>query len=398
MVSEHVSPLADLGDVEAGGQNLHVNELSAALCRLGHEVTVYTRRDTPNVAERTRARQGYDVVRVPAGPPTPISTDRMLPYVGRFATVLRQIWNDDRPDLVHSHFWLSGLAALLATNGLTVPVVHTFHALGSVERRYLGAADTSPVERIGIERMIGRRAAHIVATCSDEVRELVRMGLPRAGISVVPSGVDTARFSPDGPSDTKRLPRRIVTVGRLVPRMGFRRAIGALPGMPDTELVIAGGPPKRRLADDQEAHQLLKCARTAGVGDRVRLTGQVSRSAMPALLRSADLVVCVPWYEPFGIVPLEAMACGVPVVASAVGGLIDTVVDGVTGLHVPPRRLHRLAAVARSLMDNDIICSSFGLAGRDRAQARYSWARIALDTTRVYERTATSPRLSTTRK
>jgi glycosyltransferase involved in cell wall biosynthesis len=398
MVSEHASPLADLGEVDAGGQNLHVRELSAALCRLGHEVTVYTRRDKPDVAERTRARQGYDVVRVPAGPPVPISKDRMLPHVGRFATVLRKIWSDDRPDLVHSHFWMSGLAALLAVNGLTVPVVHTFHALGTVKRRYLAAADPSPAERIGIERMIGRRATRIVATCSDEVQELVRMGVPRAGISVVPSGVDIVRFGPDGPSEVKRLPRRIVTVGRLVPRKGFRTAIGALPGMPDTELVIAGGPPKGRLADDPEAQQLLKCARAAGVGDRVRLTGQVSRSAMPALLRSADLVACVPWYEPFGIVPLEAMACGVPVVASAVGGLIDTVVDGVTGLHVAPRRLHHLAAVARSLMDNDIMSSSFGLAGRDRVRARYSWDRIALDTTRVYERTATSPKLSTVRK
>jgi glycosyltransferase involved in cell wall biosynthesis len=394
MVSEHASPLAALGDVDAGGQNVHVAELSAALCRRGHEVTVYTRRDDPGLPDRTRVREGYEVVHVPAGPAAVIGKDDMLTHMGRFGDVLRRHWLDTRPDLVHAHFWMSGLASLLAADDLDLPVLQTFHALGSVKRRHQGVADTSPPQRISIERMVGRRAARVVATCSDEVFELIRMGVPRGNISVVPCGVDTTQFVPAGPVAAKRLPRRIVSVGRLVPRKGFRTAIGALSRLPDTELVIVGGPAQGRLADDPEARALIKCAEATGVADRVRLAGQVSRSAMPALLRSADVVACVPWYEPFGIVPLEAMACGVPVVASAVGGLIDTVVDGVTGRHVQPRRSKRLAAVTRPLLNNDMLRSSYGLAGRDRVLARYSWDRVALDTARVYERTAGRAALS----
>ncbi|MEV4313904.1 glycosyltransferase [Actinocrispum sp. NPDC049592] len=385
MVSEHASPLAALGGVDAGGQNLHVAELSAALARRGHDVTVYTRRDDPGLPERTRTKQGYQVVHVTAGPEKVIAKDEMLPYMGQFANVLQQHWRRERPDLVHAHFWMSGLASLLAGNSLDIPVVQTFHALGTVKKRHQGTADTSPPERLGIERMIGRRAAGIVATCSDEVFELIRMGVPRQSVSVVPCGVDPSQFSPNGPV-ANRHGRRIVSVGRLVERKGFRTIIAALPRLPDTELVIAGGPARRKLADDPEARRLMRFAAAHGVADRVELAGEVSRARMPALLRSADVVVCVPHYEPFGIVPLEAMACGKPVVASAVGGLVDTVVDGVTGLLVPPRAPVPLADAIRCLTEDEVRGLSFGIAGRDRILARYTWDRVALGTVAAYER------------
>jgi D-inositol-3-phosphate glycosyltransferase len=400
MVSEHASPLAALGGVDAGGQNLHVAELSAALARRGHDVTVYTRRDDPALPERTRTRQGFQVVHVPAGPAAVIAKDELLPFMGRFAEVLRHWWQRDRPDVVHSHFWMSGLASLLAAGDLDVPVVHTYHALGTVKRRHQGPADTSPPQRLGIERIVGNRADRIAATCSDEVFELIRMGVPRRAISVVPCGVDTTRFSPRGQVAAKRLRRRIVSVGRLVERKGFATAIAALPGLPGTELVIVGGPPRGELADDPQARWLMECAEAHGVADRVTLTGRMSRAAMPRLLRSADVVVCVPHYEPFGIVPLEAMACGRPVVASAVGGLMDTVVDGVTGTLVPPRSPVPLAAAVRLLLEDDVLAMSFGMAGRDRVLARYSWERIAFGTVSVYERVtgdlARSPMLEET--
>jgi glycosyltransferase involved in cell wall biosynthesis len=212
------------------------------------------------------------------------------------------------------------------------------------------------------------------------------MGVPRSRISVVPCGVDLDRFTPDGPSAPKGLPHRLVSVGRLVPRKGFSTAIAALRWLPDTELVIAGGPTPGRLAADPEAERLLAQAEAMGVADRVRMIGQVSRATMPALLRSADVVVCTPWYEPFGIVPLEAMACGVPVVAAAVGGLADTVVDGITGLLVPPRSPRALADALRSLLPSRITRETLGLAGCDRARARYSWDRVAADTVRTYQR------------
>ena len=156
---------------------------------------------------------------------------------------------------------------------------------------------------------------------------------------------------------------------------------------------MVGGPDAAELAGDAEYRRLASIADRAGVSDRVRFAGRVPQPEMPALIRSADIVVSVPWYEPFGIVPLEAMACGVPVVASAVGGLIDTVVEGSTGLHVPPRRPDALAFVLRQLLADPVRREAFGIAGADRARARYAWSRIAADTATVYSQVvAAAPR------
>lgn len=396
MVSEHASPLAALGDVDAGGQNLHVAELSAALARRGHDVTVYTRRDDPYLGEEVTIPAGYRVVHVPAGPADVLPKDELLPYMSQFGRFLTQRWARCGPDVVHAHFWMSGLAALQATEGLDVPVVQTFHALGVVKRRHQGTADTSPPQRLDLEKMIGAKATRVAATCSDEVFELARLGVPRARMSVVPCGVDLRRFRPEGPRAPKYQKHRLVTVGRLVPRKGFDVAIDALSMLHDTELVIVGGPTKGRLDDDPEAQRLLDHAEAMGVGDRVRMTGQISRDDMPAMLRSADAVLCTPWYEPFGIVPLEAMASGVPVIASAVGGLIDTVVDGVTGEHVPPRDPDALARAVRRVLADRATRDAYGLAGCQRARSRYSWNRIAGDTLRVYGRALPAAAAGTT--
>jgi len=201
---------------------------------------------------------------------------------------------------------------------------------------------------------------------------------------VVPCGVDTKMFTTTGPVAERTALRRIVSVGRLVPRKGFDDLIAALPGVPGTELVIAGG--SRDLTDDPEARRLLSCAKTHGVADRVRLVGQVDRADMPALLRSADVVACVPWYEPFGIVPLEAMACGVPVVASAVGGLKDTVMHGVTGVLIPPRDPRALGRALRKVLADRSRGMAYGIAGRDRVEARYTWDEVATRTEMVYQK------------
>ncbi|TDP96466.1 glycosyltransferase involved in cell wall biosynthesis [Labedaea rhizosphaerae] len=386
MVSEHANPLAVLGAVDAGGQNLHVAELSAALVRLGHEVTVYTRRDHRDLPECVVAPNGYRVVHVPAGPAEHIPKDDLLPHMDAFARYLRERLRDDRPDVLHTHFWMSGLVGCRVGRELDVPVAHTYHALGTVKRRHQCDADTSPAERVAVESAIGQAAARVIATCSDEVFELARMDVPREKISVVPCGVDTDQFSVDGPVPAKKLPRRIVSVGRLVPRKGFADLVAALPALSGTELVIAGGPAQGQLSDDPEAARLRALAAELGVADRLSLLGQVSRDDMPALLRSADVVACVPWYEPFGIVPLEAMACGAPVVAAAVGGLTDTVVDGVTGVHVPARDRSALVAALRGLLADASRRAEFGAAGRDRVCSRYTWSRVAVDTVRAYQK------------
>lgn len=388
MVSEHASPLAALGGVDAGGQNVHVAELSAALARQGHEVTVYTRRDDRGLPDRVDTPHGYTVVHVPAGPAEPLPKDQLLPYMGPFAQFLDTEWSARRPDVVHAHFWMSGIATQLASRHLDLPAVQTFHALGVVKKRYQGTEDTSPRERLQLEAMVARGATWVAATCTDEVFELMRMGRSRTQISVVPCGVDLDLFTPDGPQAPRGERRRIVTVGRFVPRKGFDILVRALPTIPNAELVVVGGPQRSQLRAEPEARRLRALAEELGVADRVQLYGSVARADMPAVLRSADVVACTPWYEPFGIVPLEAMACGVPVVAAAVGGMLDTVVHDVTGRLVPPRKPAELADTINQLLRDSFLRQSLGAAGRDRARARYSWDRVATDTQRIYDRLA----------
>jgi glycosyltransferase involved in cell wall biosynthesis len=383
LVSEHADPLAALGGADAGGQNVHVAALAAGLARRGHAVTVYTRRDSTATATTVRCRDGYQVRRLAAGPPTDVPKDELLQYVPALADRLGDFLRADPVDLVHAHFWMSGLAALHVGREVGVPVVQTFHALGSVKRREQGAADTSPPSRIDHERRLCREVDHVVATCSDEVAELEALGLPEGRASVIPCGVDTDVFRPGERSDPDGPPRLLV-IGRLVTRKGIGNCIEALARQPGVELVIAGGPRPDALDVDPAVQRLRRLAADLGVADRVRFLGGVARADVPQLVRDSDVVVAVPWYEPFGIVPLEAMACGRPVVGTAVGGLLDTVVPGQTGELVPPRRPDRLAEVLAGLLADPERRAAYGHAARQRAVRLYDWRRVVQQTESVY--------------
>jgi D-inositol-3-phosphate glycosyltransferase len=404
MVSEHASPLAassGLGGVDAGGQNVAVRALALALADAGHEVVVHTRRTDPVTPRRVpltgsgRAPGSVVVDHVDAGPACELAKDDLVDHMDAFSDELAACWRSDvseRPDVVHAHFWMSGMAALPAARALGVPIVQTFHALGSVKRRHQGAEDTSPARRVAVESDLGASVDRVLATCREEVDELLALGVAADQATVVPCGVDVEHFRPDGPAvpAAARGDRfRVLTVSRLVPRKGVDTVIGALARLPDdVELVVAGGPPAAGLDDDPEVARLRARARAEGVADRVTFLGAVGQDALPALYRSADAVACVPVYEPFGLVPLEAMACGKPVVAAAVGGLADTVVDGVTGHHVPAGDPAAVAAALDALRRDPARARAQGRAGRRRAVAEYGWDRVAAAHERVYAEVA----------
>ncbi|HEY4419068.1 MAG TPA: glycosyltransferase, partial [Pseudonocardia sp.] len=343
------------------------------------------RRDDPTLPDTVPLRPGVVVRHAWAGPAEPLPKEELVPHLPAFTDTVKAAWSTDPPDIVHAHFWMSGMVALAAAGG-RIPVVETFHALGSVQRRHHGSDDTSPEGRIRAELAVARAADRVLATCTDEVFELARLGAPRRRISVVPCGVDTGLFTPEGPVAHRSERPRLVSLGRLVPHKGVDEVIEALRRIPNAELVVAGGDPSvgGAQATDPHAERLRSRAQAVGVADRVRLIGPVGREQVPALLRSADAVVCVPWYEPFGIVPLEAMACARPVVASTVGGIQDTVVDQVTGLLVPPRRPDAVAAAVRDLIASPTRAAAYGIAGRDRVLVRYDWERVATATEAVY--------------
>jgi D-inositol-3-phosphate glycosyltransferase len=198
---------------------------------------------------------------------------------------------------------------------------------------------------------------------------------------VVPHGVDIDHFTPDGGSVDRQRAHRVIALGGIEPPSGFGTSVAALRALPDAELVLVGAP-----RHGAHAGELRDYARSLGVADQVHLAGPVHRTDLPALLRSADLMVCSPWKAIFGTAALEAMACGIPVIANGMGGLADTVVHEVTGTHVAPRKPRELAAELRRMLSRKAMCEQRGAAGRDRVTVRYSWDRIAEETVHAYRR------------
>ncbi len=295
----------------------------------------------------------------------------MLPFIAEFGRQLTRAWSEWRPDVVHAHYWMSGLASLDAAAQVGVPLVQTFHALGATKRRYHGIADTSPPERRWCEPALASFVAAVVATTKGELEELRAEGAQPRITTVVPCGVDTARFAPV--TMRPESAGRVVSVGRLVERKGVDDLIRSLPKLPGVRLIIAGGSTRSGDADARRLHTVADCLE---VSDRVDLIGPLDHEDVPQLLRSADVVACVPWYEPFGMVALEAMACGIPVVVSAVGGLRRLVVDRETGLHVPPRDPDRIASSIRKLLDDADLRARLGANGARRAASFYTWSRV----------------------
>ncbi len=390
-VSAQVNPLAGIGGPGFGSQHVHIGALARELGRRGHQVTIYTRRDSVTVPARVGIQPGVTVEQVPAGPARDLPHDKVLSCMAEFGGYLADRWLREPPDLVHAHFWMSGLATMAGVRELRLPVVQTFHGLGVPPRRHGPAEDSAngaahgPAVRIRLEAAIARGVDAILATSTDEAFELARLGVPRHLIRVVPSGVDPGHFTPVGTSARKGGRPRLLAVG-LAQQTGLEETLQALAGVPDCELLVAGGPAKARLRQDREYRRIAKLAGQLGVADRVRFSGRVSHQDMPGMYRSADLVVSVPWHGPSGLVPLEAMACGKPVVASAVGGHPDAVVDGTTGVLVPPRQPEVLGQRIRDLLASPMLCQGLGIAAADRAVARYSWDRIGQETLAAYGR------------
>jgi glycosyltransferase involved in cell wall biosynthesis len=377
MISEHASPLGD------GGQQTHVADLSAALAEIGHEVRVYTRRDDPTTPEVVATRGGIQVVQVPAGPAHEVPPDLLLPYMGEFARWLEKHWRNGEwtPDIAHAHFWTSGLAAVTAARQVGIPVIQSFHELGVLE-----PASGTP-SRSNYERALGRAVDRVVANNQEELRGLVRIGVPRASLTVVPPGVDSEQFSPEGPAVERDQRRpRILSVGKLVERKGFGEVIQAMRYVPGAEVVVVGGPPADQLRSDPGVSSLHALAERLQVADRLRLVGSVPFRDMPRWFRSADVFLAAEGQEEQDV--LEAMACGVPVVGAAVGGLTETVVDGLTGDLVPARDPRALGGALRRLVTDKVRRFSYGTAAIDRARQAYSWRRVAAQVGSVYQAVA----------
>jgi D-inositol-3-phosphate glycosyltransferase len=393
LVAQNATPLHPRTGPGPDRDDIGLSELTRNLAGQGHQVTVYAQKNDPSVPDHAELHAGVRVEHINAGP-TPAGEQGdadLLKQVPAFSGPLRSRWHADRPDVVHALRWTSGLAALAASRDLGIPVVQEFSSLGVTERRAAShrggvKADGASAARIRLEPAIGRSATAVVATNSAEVADLTSLGVHRSAIRMVPWGVDTELFTPEGPAAKRNGRPRLLTAADLRERQPLETLLRALTRVPDAELMVVGGPAEAELDQDDAYVKLAKFAAALGIADRVIFTGKVEYPTMPALLRSADLVVSTCQYEPAGTTSLQAMACGTPVIAPPVGGHLDAVVDGTTGILIPPDRPALLAQRIRQLLAHPMLIEAYGVAAADRARSRYSWNRIAAETLAVYDR------------
>lgn len=384
MVSMNADPLACLGGVEGGGQSVVIDCLSRALSAAGHVVSISTQRADSSLPACSTA-SGVHIDRIETEPDTLPAAPQVRGAIETFAEYLVAEWRVVPPDVIHAHSWMSGKAAVAAARPLGIPVVQTFHGLGRPKR---GRVDAGDLEALRVEEEIAliRLAARIVATSSSEVFALLGLGASPGAIKLIPCGVDLDAFTPAARSTPRPgRPFRIATLSRLVPDAGVGDVIEALTYVADVELVVGGGRcDVDVLRDDPDAQVLAALAAARGVASRVSFAGQVKRSDVAVFLQSVDAVVCAPWRDSVGTVVLEAMACGVPVIASAVGGHLDAVADGISGMHVPPQAPRQIAYAIQELAGDPPLRERFSRFGVERTSARYGWPRIAAEMLEVY--------------
>jgi D-inositol-3-phosphate glycosyltransferase len=358
-------------------------DLARALSRLGHSVTIYARKDG-TVAGTGVLGRGISVEFIAAGPAKPLAPEQAARHMPEMAANLTGRWLTKRPDVIHAFGWVAGLAALGAVRELDIPVVQTFGSLAVAESRLPG--NDVLASRLRLETLIGRKAAAVLATSAAEASDLARLGVPRPSIRVVPCGVDTDEFCPDGDTDVAGKPVRVVALAGPAQVAGLRAVLQAVSQIPDVELVIVGGPDLRHMPRSGPFRDHAQLATDHGMRSRVKLAGEVGSGELPALLRSADVAISASAYEPTGIGAIQAMACGTPVIASAVGAQADAVIDGTTGLLIAPEHAAMLASRLRRLLATPALLRGYGIAAADRAKSRYSWDRIGREAAAAYER------------
>jgi D-inositol-3-phosphate glycosyltransferase len=399
VISEHASPLASAGGVDSGGQNIYVAQVARHLARLGYSVDVFTRRDRAELPEIVEMQPGVRVVHVPAGRPQFVRKEQLLPLMDEFYAFVRDFAQTRHAyQLVHANFFMSAMVAARLKQDLGTPFVITFHALGRVRRLHQEDADEFPAERLRIEEDCIAQADAIIAECPQDEEDLTTLyPADPARIRVIPCGFDKAEFWPIARPFARRAlgfdpkERIILNIGRLVPRKGVDTAVRALGrlvrdhGLPARLVVVGGNSDVPCPVLTPEIGRLHDIALAEGVAEQVHFTGRRSREFLKLYYNAADIFVTTPWYEPFGITPLEAMACGTPVVGAHVGGIKYSVADGFTGSLVPPNDPDALAASLARLYRDPDLRKQFGRNAIDRVHEQFTWGKVTAAIAALYQ-------------
>jgi len=386
VLSLHSSPLVQPGVGDSGGMNVYVRELAASLAQAGVDTTVYVRRWADGLADEVPVEPGFRVRHVDAGPPG--LPKEALPGVLDAFTEGVAAHLDRRPaDLLHANYWLSGVVGHRLKHRLDLPLVSTFHTLGLVKT---AGGDAEPGGRSAAEAEIIGCSDLILANSAEERSQLVRLYDAAADrIEIVPPGVEHAFFAPGDRGGARRavdLPAAapvLLFVGRIQPLKGLQVAVGCLAASshPDARLVVIGGP--SGTDGEAELARVLALADSLGVRSRLHLVDPQPHHLLSTWYRAADVVVVPSRSESFGLVALEAAACGIPVVAAAVGGLRTLVDHGVTGLLVERRDPADFAAAVDTVLGDPLLAARLGTAAAERARG-YTWSTAAARLRRIF--------------
>ncbi len=403
MISYHTCPLATLGGKDTGGMNVYVRDVTRQLGRMGIHVDVFTRSQDEHVPHVLHdLGYGNRVVHVPAGPEVPLAKRELVGHIPEFAQGILNFAAEKsiHYDIIHSHYWMSGIAAEDLKRTWGIPVVHMFHTLGEMKNRIArNESEKEGAYRLDGERRVLKMADRIVAATLAEQAQLQWLYKADLGkVVIIPPGVDISHFYPIPPDEAKQFlgvkadERMVLFVGRIEPLKGVETLIRAMSRLRMTEFtgqrpvhlaIIGGDPYVSRDEMTGEMTRLQALCRELCMDRMVLFLGKRSQDTLPYYYSAADLLVMPSHYESFGMVALEAMACGTPVIASQVGGLAFLIRDGVTGFHVPDGEPDALAERLTTLLSDRLLLRTMGQ--RAVVHARdYAWERIADQIVELY--------------
>ena len=388
-ISEHASPLASLGGTDSGGQNVYVGELALQLALKGYEIDIFTRWENAQLPKIVSYMPGVRVIHVKAGPVEQVAKEEILCFMEDFKQDMLRFIADEKLNykLVHANFWMSGLVAMQLKEKLGIPFVITFHALGHVRKIHQKEQDKFPPERTAIEEEIVQQADRIIAECPQDFDDLVTYyDADPNKLAIIPCGFNPKEFFPINKCLSKRRLNIqedefvLLQLGRMVPRKGIDNVIRALPLLKvsgkSVRLIIVGGE-VGELAANSEMNRLKGIVAELNLQSKVIFAGRKDRDELRYYYDAADLFLTTPWYEPFGITPLEAMACGTPVIGAAVGGIKHTVVDGKTGFLVAPHAPQLLADKVSLLINDPGLLKRMGKQALEHVHQYFTWKKVA---------------------
>ncbi len=396
LISVHGDPAVEIGKEEAGGQNVYVRQVGEALAQQGWSVDMFTRQSHADEPKIINHAPNCRTIRLTAGPEDFVPRQEIFGYREEFVAQFLQFMEQENIDyeLIHSNYWISGWVGLELSQKLAIPLAHTYHSLGAVKYESVSAIPMIATTRLAVEKRCLENADRIVATSPQEKEHMRSLVSKQGNIAIIPCGTDIERFGGITKAEAREKlsidpqAKVIFYVGRFDPRKGIEtlvRAVGHSQWQDKDNLkLIIGGGSRPGHSDGIERERIEKIVAELGIEQHTEFPGRVGDEDLPLYFAAADVSVVPSHYEPFGLVAIEAMASGTPVIASDVGGLQYTVVSEETGLLAPPQDTEAFATAINRILDDSQWRDQLGKNARKRVEEKFSWQGVASQLNKLY--------------